>query len=233
MNSFSIIIPVLNEQHNIPLLYNEIIKNNVHNKINHIIFVDDFSNDLSVKNIKELINKDKKVKLIQNNKNFGQSYSISRGVNFCEDNTVITIDADLQNNTKDILKLIELYNKNEDIFLIGGLRLNRKDTFTKKITSRIANNIRQYILSDNCSDTGCALKVFDKDTFLKFPYFDGIHRFLPALFKGYGKKTLFIPVDHRLRIHGFSKYGTFKRLFKGILDLYKVYNLIKNSKKND
>ena len=75
--------------------------------------------------------------------------------------------------------------------------------------------------------------LIDKDTFLKFPYFDGIHRFLPALFKGYGKKTLFIPVDHRLRIHGFSKYGTFKRLFKGILDLYKVYNLIKNSKNND
>jgi len=233
MNSFSIIIPVFNEQHNIPLLYDEIIKNNIHEKINHIIFVDDFSADLSVKNIKVLINKDKKVKLIQNNKNFGQSYSIYRGINFCKDNTVITIDADLQNNPKDILKLVEMYNNDKDIFLIGGLRLNRKDTFIKKITSRIANNIRQYILSDKCFDTGCALKVFDRDTFLKFPYFDGIHRFLPALFKGYGKKTLFIPVDHRLRIHGFSKYGTFKRLFKGILDLYKVHNLIRNSKNND
>ena len=109
--------------------------------------------------------------------------------------------------------MIQEYNKDKDLVLVGGIRLNRKDNFLKKISSKIANKIRMLILKDNCEDTGCSLKIFDKKIFLSFPLFDGIHRFLPALFTGYGKKTIFVDVDHRPRIYGYSKYGTFKRLF--------------------
>ena len=111
--------------------------------------------------------------------------------------------------------------------LIGGIRRNRKDNFTKIISSKIANSIRSRILNDECIDTGCALKIFDKKIFLSFPFFDGVHRFLPALFKGYGYETLFIDVNHRKRNHGISKYGTMNRLFAGIRDIIKVKKILK------
>ena len=95
----------------------------------------------------------------------------------------------------------------------------------------MANSFRQYILKDNCEDTGCSLKVFDKNIFMKFPFFNGIHRFLPALYKGYGINTFFVKVDHRYRKFGLSKYGTFGRLFRGIRDLIKVAKIINKIKK--
>ena len=116
---------------------------------------------------------------------------------------------------------------------MGGIRNKRKDSYIKKISSKIANYIRSNILNDHCSDTGCSLKIFDRDSYLEFPYFDGIHRFLPALFKGYWHKTKFINVDHRMRKYGKSKYGTFKRLLKGIIDLIKVVKIIKKFKRNN
>ena len=119
------------------------------------------------------------------------------------------------------------FNDNQDVKLIGGIRRNRKDNFTKIISSKIANFIRSRILRDECEDTGCALKVFDKTIFLSFPFFNGVHRFLPALFKGYGHKTLFVDVNHRKRNHGRSKYGTMNRLFAGIRDILKVNKILK------
>ena len=102
------------------------------------------------------------------------------------------------------------------------------------VGSKIANNIRLLILKDNCIDTGCSLKVFDKNIFLKFPYFNGIHRFLPAFFVNFGYKTLYMSVDHRPRVAGVSKYGTIDRLFKGIVDLIRVKIIINRYKnKND
>jgi len=115
--------------------------------------------------------------------------------------------------------------------LIGGIRANRKDTYFKILASKIANLIRASILKDECIDTGCSLKIFDRNIFLSFPYFDGIHRFLPALFKGYGKRTFFMNVDHRSRLYGTSKYGNFFRMFKGIRDLIKVLKIIKEFKR--
>ena len=116
--------------------------------------------------------------------------------------------------------------KKKNLKLIGGIRENRKDNYVKIISSKIANKIRQYLLNDNCKDTGCGLKIFDRNIFLLFPYFNGIHRFLPALFKGYGHKTDFINVNHRVRKYGKSKYGTIDRLFRGIRDIIKVKNII-------
>ena len=138
---------------------------------------------------------------------------------------IITIDADCQNNPMDINKLINMYEKN-NFKLIGGIRTKRKDNKIKIYSSIIANFVRRILLNDNCKDTGCSLKVFEKKIFLKFPYFEGMHRFLPALFKGFGYDTKFIGVDHRERKFGKSKYGTFKRLLKGIRDILIVKKII-------
>ncbi len=223
--SFSVVIPIYNEEDNIVRLYNEIISS-LNNLNYEILFIDDSSNDNSLIKINSILI-DKKVKLIKNNKNMGQSFSILNGVKNAIYNTIVTIDGDGQNDPKDIKKLINMYFENDQILLIGGIRKERKDNIIKKISSFSANLIRSKILQDDCMDTGCALKVFDKQTFLSFPYFDGIHRFLPALFKGFKKRTLFINVNHRNRIFGKSKYGIYNRLFKGIRDTIKVYFIIK------
>jgi len=224
---FSIIIPVFNESKNIETLINEIdinLKEYLHYEI---ILVNDASTDNTLDVIKEI--KNNKIIIISNIVNKGQSFCIHKGIKKSSNNIIVTIDGDGQNNPKDIPKLLNLYlSKNID--LVGGLRLNRQDSFIKIYSSRIANFFRSKILNDECSDTGCSLKVFNKIIFLKFPYFDGIHRFLPAMFKGFGYKTAFTTVDHRKRKFGISKYGTMNRLFKGIRDIIKVKRLLKQIK---
>jgi len=224
-NNFSIIIPVYNEINNIEKLFNEIRFTLNNFDAYQIIFIDDGSTDDSQDILKDLENK-KLIQLIKNKKNIGQSYSIYKGIKNAKYETIITLDGDGQNNPNDIPKLLKMYNETNNK-LIGGIRINRKDNYIKKISSIIANNIRRFILKDNCKDTGCSLKIFDRKIFLSFPYFDGLHRFLPALFKGYGYNTDFINVSHRQRNSGNSKYGTLDRLFKGVRDIFIVNSIIK------
>ena len=225
---FSIVIPIYDEEKNIEFLINEIFFNLKKFKRFEIILVDDCSKDSSLQ-ILNKFNSNNQIKIIQNIENKGQSYSIYKGVKEASFNTIITIDGDGQNNPSDIPSLIKSFDSENEIYLVGGIRIKRKDRFIKIISSKIANYIRSKILNDNCNDTGCSLKVFDKKIFLEFPYFDGMHRFLPALFSGYGYKTKFLNVDHRKRKYGISKYGTFKRLFVGIKDIIKVKKIIKNN----
>lgn len=223
-NDISVIIPVYNEMENIPILIDEIDETLKNNYNFEIIFIDDCSDDNSYKILNQY--KDKyQLRIYRNKKNLGQSYSIYKGVKNAINNIIVTLDADGQNDPKDIPVLMDAYKK-KNLKLIGGIRENRKDNYVKIISSKIANKIRQYLLNDNCKDTGCGLKIFDRNIFLLFPYFNGIHRFLPALFKGYGHKTDFINVNHRVRKYGKSKYGTIDRLFRGIRDIIKVKNII-------
>ena len=222
---FSIIIPLFNEDENIQPLISEI---NFCLKEYHdyeILLIDDASTDQTNKIINKI--EDKKIKILNNITNKGQSFSIHKGVRYSQYETIITIDGDGQNNPVDIPKLLKYYYLNKNIKLIGGIRLKRKYSIVKIISSKIANYVRRKILNDDCMDTGCSLKIFDKNIFLIFPYFDGMHRFLPALFKGYGHKTSFVEVGHRNRKYGYSKYGTMNRLFKGVRDIIKVRNIIK------
>ena len=228
MPSISLIIPIYNEEKNILNLFKEIQSSEAYSKINNIIYVDDCSTDKGSVIIEDLIKKNNKIRIIKNKKNYGQSFAIYKGITNSPDDIIITIDGDGQNNPKDINKLLDLYLENENIYLIGGIRANRKDKLNKIIASKVANYIRNLILQDNCLDTGCSLKIFDKSTFLDFPYFDGIHRFLPALYKVYDKKTIFVNVDHRYRKYGKSKYGNLGRLIKGIRDMIKVKKIMKN-----
>jgi len=227
---FSIIIPLYNEEDNIEILIKEINEALFNLEYSYeIILVDDGSEDNTINIIKN-INLDNLI-LIQNSKNYGQSYSLREGIRNANNNLIVTLDGDMQNNPYDISNLIDLY-KTGSFQLIGGIRRKRRDNLIKVISSYLANKIRMLILKDDCIDTGCSLKVFDKNIFLKFPYFDGLHRFLPALFKGYGYKTSFIEVDHRKRYRGSSKYGTLSRLIWGIRDIFKVIKIINKNKIN-
>ena len=227
MNRISIVIPIFNESENIINLINEIKKNLQKNFIYEIIVVDDYSNDNSYNKIKQTFND---VLVIRNKKNMGQSFSIYTGVKKASYSNIVTIDGDGQNPPDDINKLAKMYFTYK-YNLVGGLRLKRRDSFIKKISSKVANNIRTFFLKDNCLDTGCSLKIFDKEFFLLIPFFKGMHRFLPALFQAYGAKTHFIEVGHRPRTKGKSKYGTIDRLIIGTKDLIKVLYLIKRIKK--
>ena len=222
-DQFSIVVPVFNEQENIIILINE-IKHVLKKYSYEIVIVDDCSNDDTKKLFSVKIDK---CNFITHKTNKGQSEAIRTGIINSNYNNIITIDGDLQNDPKDMQNLIKIYNSKPNISLIGGIRKKRKDNYIKVLSSKIANFIRQLILNDNCSDTGCGLKIFDKKIFLNLPFFNGIHRFLPALFKGFGYETFFIEVNHRERKAGYSNYGTFDRLLKGIKDIYRVRKIIK------
>lgn len=230
--SFTVIIPFFNEEENIDKLLNEIINSINSYKNFQILLINDASFDKTIDHLQRIENNFPDfVKVINNKINIGQSYSLIKGISLSEYDTIITLDGDGQNNPADIPRLLKEYIEGK-YFLVGGLRLKRKDSKIKKLSSKLANKIRNKILQDDCVDTGCSLKVFSKKVFIKFPEFNGIHRFLPALFKGYGYKTKFIEVDHRHRVFGKSKYGTIDRLIKGVIDLIRVYLIIKNYKKH-
>ncbi len=222
---FSIIIPLFNEEKNIASLINEVLYSLKNYKDYEVILVDDASTDKTLKIIKSL--RSNCLKILTNSKNQGQSFSLNKGIKNSLNNIIITLDGDGQNDPKDIPNLLKKYISNNDIKLVGGIRRKRQDSIIKILSSRIANYVRRKILDDGCKDTGCSLKVFDREIFLKFPFFNGIHRFLPALFKGYGHKTIFINVNHRKRKYGISNYGTLNRMFSGIRDIYKVYKILK------
>ena len=226
---FSIIVPIYNEEENLRELVKEIYTSLWEYKDFELLIVNDCSND----NTEEVLSNLKinyKLKILTNSKNKGQSFSIHHGIANSKFETIITIDGDGQNNPNDIPKLIKIYFSDQNLHLVGGIRSKRKDSIVKILSSKIANYVRSKILKDNCRDTGCSLKIFNKKLFLQFPYFDGMHRFLPALFKGFGYETKFVNVDHRSRIKGISKYGTIDRLFKGIADMIKVRKIIMSNK---
>lgn len=226
INYFSIVVPIYNEEENINILYNEIKKELSNFTAYEIIFINDGSTDGS-KSILKSLEKYKDTKIVQHQFNLGQSRSLLSGISSSKYETIVTLDGDGQNDPKDIIKLIKVFFSDKNLELVGGLRLKRKDSLVKVISSQIANFVRSRLLKDNCLDTGCGLKVFNKKIFLLFPFFDGIHRFLPALFNGFGYKTKFIEVNHRKRMRGISKYGTLKRLLFGIKDIIRVKKIIK------
>lgn len=226
----SIVIPCYNEQDNVINLIHEI-----HEYINitefEIIIINDASNDDTLKKLDILIKKYSNLKLLSNSSNIGQSFSILRGIKSSKFMNIITIDGDGQNHPKDIPMMIDNYF-NGSYDLVSGIRKKRKDKLIKIISSKIANKIRSFILKDDCEDTGCSLKIFNKQIFLSFPEFDGIHRFIPALFKAKSSKIKFVAVQHRERKYGKSNYGTLDRLLKGIKDIFKVLAIVKSIKKN-
>ena len=232
MINFSIIIPIFNEEENIYKLVveiNEILKKT--DFIYEVVIIDDCSTDNTYNTINSIKNK-YDINYILNEKNMGQRFSFFIGMKNSKYNNIVTIDGDGQNNPADIPKLVNFFIGNKNLKLISGIRTKRKDSLIKIFSSKFANTIRSTLLKDRCADTGCSLKFFNKKIFLNFPYFNGIHRFLPALFVASKCEVMYISVDHRPRKLGISKYGTFDRLYKGIFDIIKVIKIINIIKKN-
>jgi len=227
--SLSVVVPVRNEENNVADLIFEIRKS-LKNKINYeIIYVDDGSTDQTYKNLITLQKTYKELRVIRHQNSCGQSTAVRTGVKHANFNWIATLDGDGQNNPNDIPQLLDALK--EGVELVGGNRRHsRQDTWIKRISSVIANNVRSWMLQDDTPDTGCGLKLFSRDAFLDLPYFDHMHRFLPALIKRRGGLIVSVPVSHRQRSHGQSNYGTIDRLLVGIVDIFGVAWLQRRSK---
>ncbi|WP_371195107.1 glycosyltransferase family 2 protein [Glaciecola sp. SC05] len=233
IQSISVVIPAKNEADNIQPLVSEIFLYLSEAYDFEIIYVDDGSTDDTAHKVMQLVNEfPNKIRLLQHKKSVGQSTAIYSGVANAKGGVIITLDADGQNNPKDIPKLLKRAAsfKHGSDYCITGFRKARKDTAWKRLQSRVANNVRAALLKDDTPDTGCGLKVFPRATFLKLPYFDHMHRYLPALIKRLGGSIEVVEVSHRDRQHGVSKYGMWGRLFAGLIDMLGVMWLQRRTK---
>lgn len=226
----SVVVPVHNEEENIAPLIQE-IEDALSNFIAfEIVYVNDGSKDDTKKRLAEAKVKHPKLRVINHEKSCGQSTAVRTGIKFAKGDWIATLDGDGQNDPADIKKLIAAIENGVD--LIGGNRRHtRRDTWIKRISSVVANTVRSKLLRDSTPDTGCGLKLIRREVFLDLPYFDHMHRFLPALVQRRGGRVVSVPVSHRSREHGKSKYGTIDRLLVGIVDLVGMLWLIKRSKR--
>lgn len=221
----SVVIPCYNEAGNIGRLVEETLTAVPEASLGEIIVVDDCSSDGGPEEVLKIRERDKRVRLVRHLTNAGQSASVRTGVLAAEFELIGTMDGDGQNDPHDFPAMIAAIAPAGDKSgpaLIGGVRQNRKDTGSKRWASKAANWIRDSILKDDCPDTGCGIKLFWKEGFVKLPFFTSLHRYLPALFQTYGYKTAYLPVNSRERIAGVSKYNNLNRAIVGLYDLFGV-----------
>ncbi|MEO6118149.1 MAG: glycosyltransferase family 2 protein [Methylotenera sp.] len=228
-SQISVVVPVRNEQDNVSGLILE-IHTALNGVIEHeIIYIDDGSTDDTFSRLKQLQSQYSQLRILRHKKSCGQSTAVRSGVKAAGYDWVATLDGDGQNDPADIPKLLAALA--QGVELVGGnRRASRRDTWIKRISSVVANGVRSRMLQDDTPDTGCGLKLFSRQAFLDLPYFDHMHRFLPALIKRRGGLIVSVPVSHRNREHGKSNYGTLDRLMVGIVDLFGVAWLQRRAK---
>ena len=230
-SKISVVIPIYNEEGNIINLIDELIPI-VDKNGGEIIIVDDNSNDAS----RDLILKKKnnvniEILLLQHAKQYGQSAGLLTGIKAAKNDLIVTLDGDGQNDPKDITSMLKVWEDNNEnsYLLVIGHRQNRQDNWSRRYASLMAKRFRKFILKDSTPDSGCGIKVFSRNLFLSLPYFDHIHRFLPALTRRHGGSVISHIVSHRNRSSGVSKYSNWQRFRVGLIDLYGVSWLIKRS----
>jgi dolichol-phosphate mannosyltransferase len=229
--AISVVVPVRNEAGNIAPLVAEIAAA-LGNRVFEIVYVNDGSGDATESELRGLMAERPWLRQIRHDTSCGQSAAIRTGVAAARGPVVVTIDGDGQNDPAFIPTLVAALEIGAPrIGLIAGQRTGRKATGFKKLQSRIANSVRKAVLKDGTRDTGCGLKAFRRDLFLALPYFDGLHRFLPALVRREGFTIGYVDVVDRQRRHGVSNYGFWDRLWVGILDLAGVWWLIQRKKR--
>jgi dolichol-phosphate mannosyltransferase len=231
MPQLSVVVPVFNERDNIPPLLAEIAAA-LRGKVEfEIVYVDDDSSDDSVAVLASAKPNYPELRIVRHLTRSGQSTAVWNGVRAARSPWIATLDGDGQNDPADIPKLLAARAGAPDgTRLFAGWRTTRRDSFNKRISSKIANAVRSRMLKDATPDTGCGLKLFDRDVFLRLPYFDHMHRYLPALVKRAGFQATSVPVGHRPRTMGTSKYGMLDRLWVGIADLRGVAWLMRRGK---
>lgn len=229
MPDISIVVPVRNEAGNIAPLVEEIARA-FSGRDFEIVYVNDGSSDGTEAELKSLAARYPYLRQIKHATSCGQSAAVTTGVRMAKSPLVATIDGDGQNDPSFLPALIEPLLKRPEVGLVAGQRVGRKASAFKKLQSRIANGVRGMILRDGTRDTGCGLKAFRRDLFLKLPYFDGLHRFLPALARRENFEIAYVDVVDRPRGHGVSNYGLWDRLWVGILDLIGVWWLLRRKK---
>lgn len=214
----SVVIPVCNEVDNVGPLAREIVAA-LQGKAFEILFVDDGSTDGTADAVRELRDSIPQLRLLRHSFRSGQSAAVCSGVRHARAEWIATLDGDGQNDPADIPKL---YDSRFVAELVIGNRVQRRDTWLRHAQSRVANGVRGWLLGDGTPDTGCGIKVMQRAQFLELPRFDHMHRFLPALFLRAGARVVSVPVAHRPRARGTSKYGLFDRLWVGIVDIFGV-----------
>ena len=211
----SVVVPVFNEEENMSILQSE-LRSALAGLNYEIVFVDDGSTDGSADKIDTAPN----VRVVRFEKNTGQSAALYAGIRAARGKTIVMIDSDLQNDPADIPRLLQEISRGAD--LVCGYRAKRKDTMTKRLTSRIANFVRSRFTKDYVRDTGCTLKAMRRECADALVPFKGMHRFIPALIRGAGYRLVEIPVNHRPRRFGQTKYGFGNRAVRATIDMFGV-----------
>jgi dolichol-phosphate mannosyltransferase len=227
----SVVVPARNEAGNIAPLVEEIVRALSAFAPSEIIYVNDGSRDETEAELKALMKIHRSLRQIKHEVSCGQSAAVRTGVAAARAPIIATLDGDGQNDPAFLPALVTALERDPSIGLVAGQRVRRKATGFKQLQSRIANGVRKSILRDGTRDTGCGLKAFRREVFLALPYFDALHRFLPALVRRDGYKVAYVDVVDRPRLHGVSNYGLWDRVWVGILDLAGVWWLIRRRKR--
>ncbi|NLW80618.1 MAG: glycosyltransferase family 2 protein [Desulfovibrionales bacterium] len=222
IDTISLIIPVYNEEENLRDLYTEVVRAMSGQVWTwELVLVDDGSSDRSLDIIRGLAKEDGRVRYLSFESNCGQSAAFAAGFASAQGDVVITMDADLQNDPADIPAMLQVY-VTQDVDMVIGWRVRRQDTVVKRYASRFANWVRNTVSRETVRDTGCSLKVMRTDLVKTIPMFKGMHRFLPTLMKLEGALVAEVPVRHRPRSKGVSKYGIWDRAWSAAYDLLAV-----------
>ncbi len=218
--NLSIIIPVYNESGNVQPLVDEI--SSVFNTTNwnwEIVFVDDASTDGTWDQIKSAKARNPRIRALRHQNNAGQSAALWTGIVSGEAEFIATMDGDLQNDPSDLPRLLATL---QEVDFVCGIRMKRRDSWIRKVSSKVARRARKWVLGVDFEDTGCALRAFNRKVLRGVFPFNGLHRFLPILVDGGGFKVRELPINHRPRVSGVSKYGVWNRVWRGLLDLIAV-----------
>lgn len=231
MPELAVVVPVFNERDNIPPLLAEIDAALDGCCDYEIIYVDDASTDDSLAVLNAARASHPHLRVLHHIRQSGQSTAVWNGVRAARSPWIATLDGDGQNDPADIPKLLEARaDADVKVRMFAGWRVERHDSFNKRISSKVANAVRSRLLRDGTPDTGCGLKVFERATFMLLPYFDHMHRYLPALVRRAGYAVQSVPVNHRPRTRGQSKYGMWGRLMVGLTDICGVAWLAKRAR---
>ncbi len=223
----SVVIPLRNEAQNVESLIREIDRALAESGAYEVVCIDDGSSDATPDLLARLADEFPRLRPLRHATSAGQSTAVSSGVLAARGGWIATLDGDGQNDPADLLPMLAVARAERERgggpILVAGRRRRRRDSWAKRMASQVANAIRSRILGDATADTGCGLKVFERDAFLGVPHFDHMHRFLPALFLRQGGRVISVDVNHRERRGGRSNYGVFDRLWVGIVDLLGVW----------